>query len=195
MNRYTLHLFLILLFISGAQLLFAAPSLEIQGDEAMARADYRSARSIYKRALQSGQVSDGILEKLERAALLKRCDDFISLLDREAQKKGDIRISALQVATLMSAGEPLTMVDIRTPQERAFVVPRRAVYIQLPEIIQQLDKIPREGTVVIVCHSSPRAIIAATALRILGYDNVYALKGGIMSIADINAKKAPDNLR
>ncbi len=176
-------------------MLWAADSLVSQGDAAMAQANFRVAEAVYKRALVKSESDRQLVDKLEQASILKQCDDFLSLLDREVQKKGDIRISAQQVATLMSAGEPLTMVDIRTPQEQAFVVPRKATFIQLPEIMRHLDRIPHKGTVVIVCHSGPRAMIAATALRIIGYDNVYALNGGIMSIADINAKAAPDNLR
>lgn len=195
MQQKIFFLILSALLLCTPQRLVAASSFENQGDEAMSHADYRGAVAIYERALQNGERSDGLIEKLEQASLLKKCTDFISQLDREVQKKGDIRISAQQVATLMSAGEPLTMIDVRTPQEQAFVVPRKTTFIQLPEITRHLDKIPHEGAVVIVCHSSPRAMIAATTLRILGYDNVYALKGGIMSIADINAKKAPDNLQ
>jgi rhodanese-related sulfurtransferase len=193
MNVRTLTLFFI--FILLPSVVWAADSLESQGDAAMSQANFRVAEAVYKRALARSETDNRILAKLEQAAILKKCDDFLSLLDREVQKKGDIRISAQQVATLMSAGEPLTMVDVRTPQEQAFVVPSKATFIQLPEIMRYLDKIPHKGTVVIVCHSGPRAMIAATALRIIGYDNVYVLKGGIMSIADINARTAPDNLK
>jgi len=186
-----LYALLSVFFVQG---LWAMPDLSSQGDDALKKGDFRSAEAIYKRAMELDERQQELLAKSKHAALLSQCDDFLSQLDRQVQKKGDIRIAAQQVATLMAAGEPLTMVDIRTPQEQAFVIPKKAIFIQLPEIMQHLDQIPHEGTVVIVCHSSPRAIIAATALRILGYDNVYALKGGIMSIADINAKKAPDNL-
>jgi len=194
MKKIVLIILSFYLFFGSAQV-FADSGFTVQGDEAMVNYDYRSAVAIYKRALTERGNDRQLIDRLERAVLLQKTDDFLSQLDRDVQKKGDIRISAKQVATLMSAGELLTMIDIRTPQEQAFVIPRHAIFIQLPEIARHLDQIPREGTVVIICHSSPRAIIATTALRILGYDNVYALKGGIMSIADINAKKSPDNVQ
>lgn len=94
----------------------------------------------------------------------------------------------------MAAGQKVTMIDIRTPQEQAFAIPKQAEFIQLPEVMQHIERIPHDGTVVIVCHSGARAMIAATALRIIGFDNVYALKKGIIGLADVPAKKAPDTL-
>ncbi len=179
-------------------LLTAAPALAglvDQGDRALAAADYRSAAAIYTRALAADPENPEIAEKLEQALVAKRCHGLLSLIDREVQKKGDLRISAKQLVTLMRAGEKVSLIDVRTPQERVFAIPTKAISIQIPEIMNNLDRIPHDGVVVIICHSGPRAVIVTTALRIAGYDNVYALNGGIMSLADINAKKAPDEMR
>ena len=184
--------------LAGAPSLAAAPpSLAAQGDAALGRADYRAAVRIYTRALAAAQepaVREDLARRLGRATLLEKTDDFLSLLDREAQKKGDIRISVKQLLALMVAGEKVTLVDIRTPQERLFAVPGRGIAIPLPELGRSLARLPTDGVVVLVCHSGPRAVIGASALRILGRDNVFALNGGIMALADINAKKAPESL-
>ncbi len=191
--RKSFILVLLVLVLAAAPAL--AGGLVEQGDRAMAGADYRSAAAIYARALAADPGNPEITDKLEQAMVAKRCHGLLSRIDREVQKKGDIRISARQLVTLMRAGEKVTLIDVRTPQERAFVIPTKAISIQIPEIMNNLGRIPHDGVVVIICHSGPRAIIVTTALRIAGYDNVYALKGGIMSIADINAKKAPDEMR
>lgn len=65
----------------------------------MARHDYRAAEAICQRALSRAQGDQNLIEGLKRATLLKQCDDFLSQLDREVQKKGDIRIDTQQLIT------------------------------------------------------------------------------------------------
>jgi len=132
---------------------------------------------------------------MEKTAVAKAGSDFLGSMTREVQKQGDIRISAKNLVTQLAAGEPVILVDVRTPQEQALVVPVGAKLLPMDQVMHHLDQIPADQLVVVVCHSSPRAVIVTTVLRILGYEKAYALKGGIMAIADVNAKKAPDNLK
>lgn len=166
-----------------------------QGDQFFQQAQYGKAMDAYIRDITKAPENSAIRVRLEKAAVAKNADEFLSLMTREVQKKGDIRISAKALVRKMMKGEKLTLIDVRTPEEQALTRVTGALSIQMTDIMKNLDKIPTEGTVVIICHSSPRAIIVATALRILGYNNVYALKGGIMAIADLNAKKVPDGLK
>ena len=46
-----------------------------------------------------------------------------------------------------------------------------------------LDRIPQDKAVVIVCKSGTRATAVGTALRHVGFENVYVLKGGIMALS------------
>jgi rhodanese-related sulfurtransferase len=117
---------------------------------------------------------------------------FLAGLTPETQQQGDIRMTIQQVLTLKAKSAPLTLVDVRTPQERAVVAMPGSLAIPLDGLMAQLGRIPRDQPVVMVCHSGPRGVIAATVLRMLGYTNVYALNGGIHALADINAKTAPN---
>ena len=45
-----------------------------------------------------------------------------------------------------------------------------------------LDLIPTDKTVVVVCKSGTRATAAGTALRHIGFENVYVLKGGFKAL-------------
>ncbi len=167
----------------------------LQGDRYFQVAQYERAMDAYLGALAKKPEDPALRVRLEKAAVAKNADEFLSLMTREVQKKGDIRISAKALVKKMMKGEKLTLIDVRTPEEQALTRVPGALRIPMTEIMKNLDRIPTDGTVVIICHSSPRAIIVTTALRILGYNNVYALKGGIMAIADLNAKKVPDGLR
>ena len=185
-----------------ALLIMAVPAFSASVDEIISRGDlyfqqaqYEKAMNTYIRALSKAPENTALRVRLEKAAVSKNADEFLSLMTRKVQKKGDIRISAKALLKKMVKGEKLTLVDIRTPEEQALTRVTGALSIQMTDIMKNLDRIPTYGTVVIICHSSPRAIIVTTALRILGYNNVYALRGGIMAIADLNAKNVPDGLK
>ena len=190
------------LIILFALLVMAVPAFSASVNEIIAKGDlyfqqaqYEKAMDAYLSALAKNPENPALRIRLEKAVVAKNADEFLSLMTREIQKRGDIRISAKALVKKMMKGEKLTLIDVRTPEEQALTRVTGALRIKMTDIMKNLDRIPTEGTVVIICHSSPRAIIVTTALRILGYNNVYALKGGIMAIANLNAKKVPDGLK
>jgi rhodanese-related sulfurtransferase len=83
--------------------------------------------------------------------------------------------------------QPLVVLDVRTPAETAIysaTLPGTLV-IPLNELFTEtnLDRIPTDKTVVVLCKSGTRAAAAGTALRHVGFDNVYILKGGFKALA------------
>jgi len=87
----------------------------------------------------------------------------------------------------VKAREPLVAIDIRTPAETGvygLTLPG-SMAIPLSELFKEgnLAQIPRDKTVLIVCLSGARAAAAGTALRHIGFDNVYILKGGFKALA------------
>ncbi len=194
MKKTLLTLFA-LLIIAVPAMASSVDEIVKQGDLYFQQAQYEKAVDTYLSALTKAPENPALRIRLEKAVVAKNADDLLSLMTREVQKKGDIRISAKALVKKMMKGEKLTLIDVRTPEEQALTRVPGAMRIPMTDIMKNLDRIPTDGTVVIICHSSPRAIIVTTALRILGYNNVYALKGGIMAIADLNAKKVPDGLK
>lgn len=71
---------------------------------------------------------------------------------------------------LMSSADPL-IVDVREPSEYAEGHIAGAVNIPLRTIAQNLDKIPADRPVVVMCASGLRASYATTALQVLGFSN------------------------
>jgi len=87
----------------------------------------------------------------------------------------------------VKAKEPLVVVDIRTPAETGVysaTLPGTLV-IPVNELFTEanLARIPTDKTVVVLCKSGTRAAAAGTALRHIGFDNVYVLKGGFKALA------------
>ncbi|WP_296809229.1 rhodanese-like domain-containing protein [Thiocapsa sp.] len=84
--------------------------------------------------------------------------------------------------------EPVTTIDIRTPAEAkvfSTVLPGH-LSIPLNELFlpANLERIPTDRTVVILCKSGIRAAAAGTALRHIGFDRVFILEGGFKALID-----------
>jgi rhodanese-related sulfurtransferase len=91
-----------------------------------------------------------------------------------------------QVVERLKKGEAIVALDVRTPAEFglfAMTTPD-ALTIPLNELFQpeNLERIPTDKLVLVVCKSGARATAAGTALRFIGFDNVYVLKGGLKAL-------------
>ena len=86
----------------------------------------------------------------------------------------------------VKAKEPLVVVDIRTPAETGVYSATLPGSLMIPinELFTKakLAEIPTDKTVVILCLSGTRATAAGTALRHIGFENVYILKGGFKAL-------------
>jgi rhodanese-related sulfurtransferase len=87
----------------------------------------------------------------------------------------------------LKAGEPLFVVDVRTPGETGiygFRAPAGMV-APLPTLFapETLDRLPTDRKIVVVCKGGHRAMAAAVGLRQIGFDDVYVLKGGLKALA------------
>jgi len=93
----------------------------------------------------------------------------------------------------VKAKEPVVALDVRTPAEigvftsilpGSLTIPIDALFTEA-----NLARIPTDEAVVVLCKSGTRATAAGTALRHIGFENVYVLKGGFKAlIAYIGAK-------
>jgi len=78
-------------------------------------------------------------------------------------------------------------VDVRTSAETGLFSLTTSHTLRIPvhQLFQKenLDRIPADRKVVIICKSGARATAVGTALRHIGFDNVYILKGGFQALA------------
>ena len=101
--------------------------------------------------------------------------------------------------------EPLVILDIRTPAETGVysVTLPGSLMIPVDELFTEtkLSLIPTDKTVVVVCMSGTRATAAGTALRHIGFETVYVLKGGFKALTgylgpvEANTPLKPDTAR
>lgn len=87
----------------------------------------------------------------------------------------------------IKANEKLIVLDIRTPAESGIYGATLPGTLVMPvnELFTEanLAHIPTDKAVVVVCKSGTRAAAAGTALRHIGFGNVYILKGGFKALA------------
>lgn len=87
----------------------------------------------------------------------------------------------------IKAGKEIVVVDVRTPSETELFSMTSEKNLKIPanEVFkpENLARIPTDKQVMIICKSGARATAIGTALRHIGFDNVYILKGGFQDLS------------
>ncbi|MDF1876257.1 rhodanese-like domain-containing protein [Sulfurimonas sp. SAG-AH-194-L11] len=127
---------------------------------------------------------------------VKVVNKFYSHITHKALKKSKFFIKADSVMKMLREGKEFTFLDVRTDGEAAIIKlnGENAVHISIDTLFkaQNLNKLPTNKPLIVVCHSGARAIMAAVGLKEIGFKNVQVLKGGLVSLAIANnPKNAP----
>ena len=80
-------------------------------------------------------------------------------------------IPATQLKAMLDRGESFVLVDVRSPQERA--------YAAIPGSYDELLRMDPETTLVFSCHHGERSRAAAHHFAEQGFGNVYNVSDGI----------------
>ncbi len=81
----------------------------------------------------------------------------------------------------LNSATPPRLLDVRQPEEYAFVALPNATLIPLGELLSRTDEIEGwcEEELVVYCHHGIRSAQAVAQLRAIGFGNVHNLSGGI----------------
>jgi len=98
-----------------------------------------------------------------------------------------VELSPATLRDRLAAGEAITLLDVREPDERAFsAIPAPAtagdLFIPMREVPSRLDAIREalgRGPVVAYCHHGVRSMMVAQWLAAQGLDGAINLAGGI----------------
>jgi rhodanese-related sulfurtransferase len=83
------------------------------------------------------------------------------------------------------------LLDVRESQEVAICAIDGSVHIPMNTIPGNLDKLPKDKPLVVMCHLGGRSAQVTHWLRAQGYDNAVNLEGGIAAwAAEIDPKMA-----
>lgn len=123
---------------------------------------------------------------------------FAPFADAEVPKSL-ARIPPDKLAEMIKSGEEVVFLDVRTPAELKILAigNSNTLTMQMSEVFkpENLAKIPTDKKVVAVCQKGLRSVMITAALRDIGFNNVQALKGGLVElIGYLDAKAAHEPL-
>lgn len=127
------------------------------------------------------------------AQLAQKLDSFYEKMTFEPLSKSHLLLKPETFVEEVTKDPSIVVIDVRTPQEQTFVKLGYANTMEIPleELFEakNLDRIPTDKRLVVVCHSGTRAIPSALNLKMLGFKNVQVLENGIIGMAQISSPK------
>ena len=91
-----------------------------------------------------------------------------------------------ELAHRIESGEPITIVDVREPHERAIVKFPDALVIPIGQLARRQKELDPQTDTIFICKEGKRSILAINTLREAGYKGtLYNLKGGMDAMKDI----------
>ncbi|MBO4905332.1 MAG: ThiF family adenylyltransferase [Lachnospiraceae bacterium] len=95
-------------------------------------------------------------------------------------------ITPEELAKRMDSNDPMTIIDVREPHERAIMRFPDAIIIPIGQLARRMKELNPEVDTIFICKSGKRSILAINTLREAGYEGkMYNLKGGIDAMKDI----------
>jgi rhodanese-related sulfurtransferase len=88
-------------------------------------------------------------------------------------------ITPEELARRIAAGAAPLLLDVRQPEEHAYVSLVPSTLIPLPELAARLAELAKTQEIVAYCHHGVRSRHAAVFLRAQGYTRARTLVGGI----------------
>ncbi len=86
----------------------------------------------------------------------------------------------------LTAGEAITIVDVREPHERAITRFPGAIVIPIGQLARRQKELTPEHDTVFICKEGQRSILAVNTLREAGYKGpLFSLKGGVDAMKDL----------
>lgn len=89
------------------------------------------------------------------------------------------RLSPIELETMVSAGDPIQLIDVRSPLEFDSEHINQSQNVPLDELTNRGSEIKRDRTTILICRTGNRAAKAADLLASYGFD-VGILEGGLV---------------
>ena len=114
-------------------------------------------------------------------------DLFAEVKGAECGKKLHL-FPAEKLVEKIKKSEPFAILDVRTPRELSLVTVNTPETLNIPlnELFtpKSLGAIPTDKPVYVICQSGIRSTAAGTALRHVGFSNIYVIKGGLKALVN-----------
>lgn len=104
---------------------------------------------------------------------------FLALSCPFAQAAQVQNVSASEARQMLEQNKNIYLLDVRTPEEYLQVRIDGAHLIPIDKLIARIDEIPKDRPLLVYCAVGSRSTNVSGYLVKHGYDQVYALDGGI----------------
>jgi adenylyltransferase/sulfurtransferase len=112
-------------------------------------------------------------------------EDFCGLRQEEEEIPVE-GIEPEELAERIDRGDPLTIVDVREPHERAIVRFPNAIVMPIGQLARRQKELDPDIDTIFICREGKRSILAINTLREAGYQGpMYNLKGGMEAARNI----------
>jgi rhodanese-related sulfurtransferase len=110
-------------------------------------------------------------------------EKFFSAFAEEHAAKALQLMPVDKVVEAINKGDDLVLLDVRTGYEQSLIglTYSNTLHMPMNEVFkpENLARIPTDKTLVVTCHSGVRCTAVALALRSIGFEQVYSMKGGL----------------
>ena len=112
-------------------------------------------------------------------------EDFCGLRENEDEEPVE-GIEPEELAKRIDSGDPITLIDVREPHERAINRFPDAKVIPIGQLARRQKELDPDLDTIFICKEGKRSILAINTLREAGYKGpMFNLKGGIDAAKDI----------
>ena len=112
-------------------------------------------------------------------------EDFCGLKQEESEAHVE-GLTPQELAHRIDNGDPIAIVDVREPHERAIVRFPGALVIPIGQLARRQKELNPEQDTIFICKEGKRSILAINTLREAGYKGpLYNLKGGMDAMKNI----------
>jgi len=130
------------------------------------------------------------------AAKAEELRKFYAHMTQKACADSKLFVKAVDVMKLLKEKKPVTLLDVRTNGEASVISLSgdNALHIPISELFKKenLEKLPTDKPIMVICHSGTRATLAAIGLKRVGFKKIHVVKGGLVALAKANnPKNAP----
>ncbi|CAL9635012.1 ThiF family adenylyltransferase [Streptomyces sp. enrichment culture] len=125
--------------------------------------------------------------RARRPAELTAAEPFFGLLSPAAAEAArESTVSAEELKDLLDRGEPVTLVDVREPDEYAFAHLPGSVLVPQGEFLRgdAADRLPRDRRTVLLCRAGVRSAEVLAVVKKSGHPDAVHLGGGILAWAE-----------
>jgi len=123
-------------------------------------------------------------------------NNFFSHLTQKHCADSKLFMESDEAMKMLREKKKFTFLDIRTEGEMAVLGLKTSNTLEIPlqHLFEKknLEKLPKNELIVLVCHSGRRTTMAVASLKMLGFKKLRVLKGGMLALAKSdNPKNAP----